>query len=120
MSEEQNEIEIEISDGPHPPKRAPGTGFQISFTAETRPDGSISDVGRLRVILPKGGMDETQRGEFEKKKREMGLVEIESGVWMGPLVTIDRPTLAFPKYSNEPCACGSGKKSKRCCGRPRA
>lgn len=83
-------------------------GLQILRTEQGEENdsrGLVEFRARCRIKDQPGGLDEAS--EFVK----------EEGRWFYVDGTAIQPVRSDKQGRNEPCACGSGKKYKKCCGR---
>jgi SEC-C motif-containing protein len=96
-------------------KRATWHRIEIVETREGGPDDAEGFV-EFKAYYTLGGEDITHH-EIASFRKENGTWFFVDGIEVRP-----RPfRRTQPKVGpNEPCPCGSGKKSKKCCGRPGA
>jgi len=122
--------EIDYIISTHDPQTAKGLDKEA-----TRQWAEQADWLGLHVLRTEDGAEQDEEGvvefvaryetaEGEKAHHEVSTFKKRDGRWYfhdGKVVTGEPVVRSEPKVGrNDPCPCGSGKKYKKCCGRPGA
>ena len=93
-------------------EKADWQGLEILATER----GQADDTDGVVEFIARYRMDDVEQAHHERAKFVR-----ESGAWRyagGRVIGVDPYRREEPKVGrNDPCACGSGKKYKKCCGR---